>query len=193
MADALLVAQVSIWLVGAAWGASLLRRQLAGVDGSKLARVLRGLPRREQGDILARCRGAVALLGPVLVADDPDEASLRLAEQWARAERLCTGGLPWLRILGLTASALGFVAVAYQISWLHADHGLLDLDPVAVGRMASQRAAISLALAVAASGTTVALGSAVRTGGRRTLAGVGAIRDLIDRQLPRWTPVERKC
>jgi hypothetical protein len=178
--EALGLAQLAVWAAVVGLGVALLRRHFAGMDGVVLARELRSAG-HEPAAALSRAGLPLALLARAAASADPDEALVLLSERALAAERFATRGLAWLRILGMVASALGFVAVAHQISWLRADHGLLDLDPVRVGRMASERAAIALALAVAASGTSVALGGAARARAREALRGIDAVRDLLER------------
>jgi hypothetical protein len=164
---------------------SLARRMRLGVDGAVLARRLRSAPLALVKSALERADGPLALLAPVVSLSEPEDALVALSERALLAERAATAGLAWLRILGMLASALGFAAVAHQISWLQADHGLLDLDPTRVGRIASERAAVALALAVAASGSSVALGSVLRAHARSTLRGINAVRDVLERRIER--------
>jgi hypothetical protein len=183
--EALRAAQVGLWASIVVLAIALCRRMRFGVDGALLARRLRGAPRARIKDALERAGGPVSLLAPAAAVTDPDAGLVLLSERSLLAERGATAGLAWLRILGMVASAFGFLAVAHQISWLQADHGLLDLDPARVGRIASERAAVALALAVAASGSSVALGGVVRAYARSTLHGIGAVRDLLERTLER--------
>jgi len=187
MFEALRAAQVALWALIVVLAAVRLRTLHAGaVDGVRIARRLRGTGR----DLVERALRAggpeLAALLPAVAAGD-DEAEVTLTECTLAAQRHVIRASAWLRILGLAASALGFIAVAQQISWLHADHGLLDLDPARVGRMASERSAVALALAVAASGSSMALSSLLRVRARAALAGIGAFRDLLERARPRWT------
>jgi hypothetical protein len=183
--EALRVAQIGLWGAIVFLAVRLGRRMGEGVDGAVLARRLRGAPRSRMREALERAGGPLSMLAPVATADDADDGMLLLSERSLLAERAATAGLAWLRILGMAASALGFLAVAHQISWLQADHGLLDLDPTRVGRIASERAAIALALAVAASGSSVALGSVLRSHARSTLRGIAAVRDVLERRIER--------
>ena len=187
MFEALRVAQLALWASIVVLAAVRLRALHAeAVDGATVARRLRGKG-REAVERALRAGGPelVALLPAV--APTGDDAEVTLTECTLTAQRLVVRASAWLRILGLAASALGFIAVAQQISWLHADHGLLDLDPARVGRMASERSAIALALAVAASGSSIALSSLLRSRARAALVGIGAFRDLLERERPRWT------
>lgn len=179
--------QIGLWL--GVWGVGLwlARRRHGGADGHALARHLRGRSADAVGVALNAAASPLAMLAQVPHAPDEAEGEIMLGEQTLLAERVAVRGLAALRILGLTASALGFLAVAQQISWLHADHGLLDLDPSRVGRLASERAAVALALAVATSGTAVGIGGALRSRAARTLGGIRAVRDALERELPRWT------
>lgn len=183
--EALRLAQIGLWAAIVLLAVGLVRRMRGGVDGSVLARRLRGAPLARIRDALERGGTPLSMLAAVAAADDVDDGMLLSSERSLLAERAATAGLAWLRILGMAASALGFLAVAQQISWLQADHGLLDLDPTRVGRIASERAAIALALAVAASGSSVALGSVLRSHARSTLRGIAAVRDVIERRIER--------
>ena len=184
MFAAVRVAQVGLWAAIVLLALWLARRMREGVDGAVLARRLRALPRARMKAALERAGGPLAMLAPVATADDADGMVL-LTERSLLAERAATAGLAWLRILGIAASAMGFLAVAHQISWLRADHGLLDLDPTRVGRIASERAAVALSLAVVGSGSSVALGSVLRSHARSTLRGMAAVREVLERRLER--------
>lgn len=188
MFEALRVLQILLWMGIVAWSSLLAWRLASAADGGAIVRGVRGefLP--------VALRRACIVLAPfamVLDARDAEEAAVRLEEQTLILERRYAGGLAWLRILGLSASALGFGAVAYQISWLRWDHGLLDLDPIRVGRMAAERAAVGLALAVAASGSAIAMGNVVRDLARRRLRGGMAVRRAVEREIVRMPTMSR--
>ncbi|MBN8613126.1 MAG: hypothetical protein J0L92_21220 [Deltaproteobacteria bacterium] len=182
MFEALRALQIGLWMGILATGIGLGRRLfLTAIDGGALVRRLRGLPHARVVASLSRAPAPLSLVAVGADATEDGEAELALREQGLAAERWAARGLAWLRILGMVASALGFVAVAHQISWLHADHGLLDLDPTRVGRMAAERAAAALALAIAASGTGVTLGGLLRARVRVVLRELSAAQDLLER------------
>ena len=104
-------------------------------------------------------------------------------------QRRLLAPLAWLRLMGVTGSALGFLAVALNFSWLHQDHGLLDLDPGRLARLAGQQSAISVALAVATSAGGMALRAAVRARVRPQLDGLTAIERVAR---SRWTEARTK-
>lgn len=187
MFELLRALQIGLWMGVWAVGLSVAFRRRGNADGHTLARHVRGRPADLVGASLARAGGPLSLLARVAEATDDREAEIDLREQTLEAERATIRGLAALRILGLMASALGFLAVSQQISWLQADHGLLDLDPSRVGRLASERAAIALAIAVATSGSAVGIGGALRARASRALGGIRAVRDALERELPRWT------
>jgi len=187
MFEFLRVVQVSLWAaITVLAGVRLHALHAEAVDGVKVARRLRGAERALVERALRSGGPELAELLPAVVAG-PEDADVALSEATLAAERRVLGASAWLRILGLAASGLGFIAVAHQISWLHADHGLLDLDPARVGRMASERSAVALALAVAGSGSSMAFSSLLRVRARAALAGINALRDLLERERPRWT------
>ncbi len=185
MFEALRALQIVVWLGVVVLSAVLARRLfVGGIDGAPILRRLRGASRARILEVLARTPAPLSLLAIGGDVVDDEEASVRLREQALLAERHAARGLAWLRIVGLSASAIGFIAVAHQIAWLNADHGLLDLDPTRVGRMASERAAIALALAVAASGTAMMLGTILRARVRTLLRELATGQDLLDRASP---------
>jgi len=181
MFETLCAAQVVLWASIVTLGGWLVRRAYVGMDGRLLAPRLRGLPLARIAEVLGGAGSPLATLAAAAAGAEGEDPMILLNERYLIAERSVTRGLAWIRILGMVASAIGFVAVAHQISWLQADHGLLDLDPARVGRMASERAAIALALAVAASGSSVTLGGIVRGQAKRTLRGLAAMRDVVER------------
>jgi hypothetical protein len=185
MFQAICAAQLSLWASIVALGGWQLRRGCEGVDATVLARRLRRSARTKIADALVEAGGALPLLETPARAADQEEAWVLLSERGLQAERGLTRGLPWLRILGMLASFVGLLAVAHQVAWLRADHGLLDLDPHRVGRIAGERAAVALALAVAGSGSAVALGGLARSRVRSALAGLAAMRELLDRAIDR--------
>lgn len=193
MFEVLRVAQVSLWAaIVVLAGVRLRALHAEAVDGQTLARRLRGRARDVVERALRAAGPELQLLVPAVRAP-AGEGDLVTSEVTLAAERAVLRGAAWVRILGLSASALGFVVVAHQISWLHADHGLLDLDPARVGRIASERSAVGLALAVAGSGSAVALSAMVRARARVALRGIAAFRDLLDRERPRWTDEAPRC
>ncbi len=188
MFEALRIAQVSVWLAVTLVAGLRLNGLYAGaIRGTTVARRLRGLSAERAHEVLTAAPPPLRSFGAVATEPDVTEAEMLLRERSLAAERAATAGLAAIRILGLLASALGFVAVAHQISWLGEDHGLLDLDPTRVGRMASERAAIALALALAASGTAVGVGAVVRSRARAVGRDIAAIRDQLERLRGLWT------
>lgn len=186
MFDTLRLLQVLAWGAALGVGVVLGRRLFRGaIDGGALIRRLRGADVARIDAALSRCPRPWSFVATMAEADDP---LLRLREQTVLAERWVTRGLAWLRIVGLAASALGFIAVAQQISWLRQDHGLLDLDPARVGRLASERAAIALALAISASGTSMMLGSIVRRRAATMLRELSTLEGLVERAIERRAP-----
>jgi hypothetical protein len=194
MFEALRAAQLGIWsgiVVLAAWRLGVMHR---GVAGGAVARRLRDASPGTVARALRACApSAFAAYAEAAEHRDPDEAELELREIELRVEREVVRGLAAVRVLGLAASALGFVVVADQIAWLGEDHGLLDLDPVRVGRLASERAAVGLALAIGASGTAVGAATVLRARARTMLQDAGAVRELIERLRARWTDEAPRC
>lgn len=194
MFEALRVAQVGIWLCVVALGGWRLVVLHRGVSGSAVARRLRGASPVTAARVLRACvPSAFAAYAGVAERVDHEDAELALREAELAVEREIVRGLAAVRVLGLAASALGFVAVAEQIAWLGADHGLLDLDPVRVGRLASERAAIGLSLALAASGTAVGVGSILRRRAQVLLRDASAVLEVVERLRARWTDEVPGC
>ena len=120
---------------------------------------------------------------------DEGEFEIALLDTLRPIQRRLVAPLAWLRLIGVTGSALGFLAVALNFSWLHQDHGLLDLDPARLARVAAQQGAISVALAVATSAGSVALRAALRARVRPQLDGLVAIERVAR---SRWTSAQTK-
>lgn len=121
--------------------------------------------------------------------DDEGEFDVALLDTLRSVQRRLVAPLAWLRLMGVTGSALGFLAVALNFSWLHQNHGLLDLDPARLARVAAHHGAISVALAVATSAGSVALRSALRARVRPQLDGLMAIERVAR---SRWTTAQTK-
>ncbi len=119
-----------------------------------------------------------------LQANDEGEFDIAMLDTLRPFQRRLVAPLAWLRLLGVTASALGFLAVALNFSWLHQDHGLLDLDPTRLAREVAHRSAISVALAVATSAGGMALRATLRTRVRAQLDGLATIERVAR---SRWT------
>jgi hypothetical protein len=189
VAEALVVLQVGLWLVIALLGGGrIVAVHRGAISGAAIARTVHRAARATVAEILAAAAPSpLSALGSAIEHDDPEDAAIALREGMLRAERAVRRGIAPLRILGVLASAVGFAAVAYQISWITADHGLLDLDPARVGRIASERAALALALALAGSGTAMGLGAVLRSRARADLHDLGLLHQAIERALPRWT------
>lgn len=187
--------QVALWLAVVGTGVSqIVVAHRGAVSGVRLARVLHRASRGQALRILrASAPSPLAHLADAVEVDDGGQAQLALQEGVIRARREVVRGVAALRILGLVCSAVGFVAVAHQISWLSSDHGLLDLDPVRVGRMAVERATIALSLTLAGSGTAVGLAAVVRARVRAGLRDLDAVQNAIERALPRWTAGQGEC
>jgi hypothetical protein len=181
--------QIGLWAAVVAVGLGRIHTtHRAVVDGTRLARAMRTASPDVVRDLLEAASPApLRHLAAAAGHRDPEDAEIALREGWLRAEREILRGVATLRILGVVSSAIGFVAVAHQIAWISMDHGVLDLDPARVGRMAAERAAVALALALASSGTAVGLAGVLRARARADLRDLSAVRNAIERALPRWT------
>lgn len=161
------------------------------LDHVPVARAVGRMPERLAR--LADEQGAIAGLARAIRDLAPDEdrsAAVREAVDDLRAR--VANRLSLLRILGPAASFVGLAGAAAQMSWLQADHGVLDLDPDRVLRMAVQAGSVCMALGIA--GSTTAIGALFFFRPRAR-----AIREAVDRfadQLtaaapPSWTAARR--
>ncbi len=184
MLVALMGAQAAIWALVVLASARALRLWARdALDGERLAEALRGRGESEIAELSARLPPRFAALTRLVDHADAREALVLLEEREAATRRSLEIAHATIRISGMIASALGFLTIASAIAWLHADHGLLDLDPVRVGQLASSRATIAFALALAGSGSALAAGRLVGRESRRALCGVRRVAERIEGSL----------
>lgn len=181
------VAQAGIWAVS------------VGVSVFELWRIARArVDLARLGDHLRRMPSTTNIVGLVEKVDDAwaraarvdateGEFDVALREAIVATERGIDRGCAVLRVVGLGASALGFAAVTYQLSWLHDDHGLLDLDPWRVARLGAERATVALALALAASGTAATSRSWLGARVARQRRGIRSLAEALEQRRERWT------
>jgi hypothetical protein len=123
-------------------------------DHLRVARVVGHVPERiarlgAEDSALGRLARAASSLEP------GDDLAVALREVSDELRSFVGDRLAWLRLLGPAASCIGLAGAAAQMSWMRADHGVLDLDPDRVLAMAVESGSLCMALGIAGSTTVI--------------------------------------
>ena len=178
---------IVLWISECAW---LLLFELPS-DDMRIVKVVG----RARARLVRLAREPVALgrlAEAVLNLPDGEDLAVSIRESVDDVKARVARRLGVLRVLGPTASCVGLAGAAVQMSWLHADHGLLDLDPDRVLRVAVETGSLCMAFGVAGSAAAIGGSYFFRPRARALHRGLDRFAEVLAGEASRsWTAGDR--